>query len=1591
MASSEKRFLKVVLLVVCIGVGHAEIVFQEEPQDTVVALGQAVRFHCMAVDLRPGTITIQWKHNNAPMSAGGRVAVYPNGTLHVSPTQSGDEGTYSCIASLTSSGGFVDQKESVAAMLYFAFLNPVDFITGNQTVIDKQLAPAYFQCVSGDSRPLPTITWEKEGLPVIDELSYGEQFGGFNSLKRSQTLQINNVRKRHEGRYRCVVTNRLLSGQVERSAYSTLTVNPNPGEPYISIAPSSKIVPAGSSAAFPCQILGDPVPVVSWRRASNPYDLSNTTSYQVLANGTLFFLTVGDADDGSYVCTGTSRLGAVSTNPITLTAATMDWFFTESPSNVEVVEDSAATLICRPPVSKPPANITWYKNNVPFVPSQGAAVLDVGDLYFSAVSKEDEGDYFCVATNDYIPQSVTSPAATLTVRVAASIVVPPENKEVILGEDLTLTCEARGDPTPSIIWKKDAAVISAGGRRTVGNSGQLLHIGSLIGLDQGTYTCEVSNTYGTDSASAYVDVLVTPQIITGPGNLRAGLGFSVLLPCVTTGDPVPTVTWYKDNAEIVVTPGDPQYLRTQEGLNITRVRVQDGGSYRCRATNKAGASESSGTLVVETPPVITTPLLNQTVYQEALVYFTCQAAGEPRPDLVWFFNNGPVPSWGSISNQGQVLTIVSASEVTAGKITCRAENRRGQVLSEAYLQVRVAPDITPISDLTINVGTSLTVQCITSAFPEPTITWLKGQDVIISSDRVTITPPNALMIALVSKDDQGDYSCVASNDVGQTRETFRVSVLGIPSAPVILTAVALSVDSVMVTWTGTGDATDIMHYQLQYKLSVAPTWVTFLDNIPAVTSSLATPQSHTVFGLAESQTYHFRVFAKNVVGTSPPSNVAVASTPSVTGPSAPRSLAVLSFNATAVTLQWEIPAQKSGPIDTYTVEYKETSTNVYSTVHIPGDNQYTIEAVIGNLKPVTSYQFRVRAATSYNGQQQFGDYTEYVEQTTSPSAPSNAPVNVMVTASSSTSLIVSWSAVPPEHQNGPIQGYRVSYKEVGDSTAPQVKSVNATMFSVSLTGLAKWQEYALQVLGFNREGNGPNSDVIIIRTKADAPTLSPQNVHVPVTNQTAILVTWENVPEDHRHGAVDGYVVTYRSQDSLSPQELDIPGDANLVFLTGLEIATVYYVQLVAYNFVDGRRLEGPPSAETSIATQEGIPGPVQDLNVSAIGPDYIYLTWQPPSEPNGVIQAYVITYKADLPQEVTTDILSVVTGGARDSSRQRREVIYSNETHGQVETTDTSYNLTSLQPETEYSIEIVARTSVGMGMDPLKLFLSTGKARSTKSPPSWQGTTPTSTTSPPATDRAPVSLFPGGVAYPLNSLIIFITAVSLAGLALCLAIVVLLVWCKRRRDDKALKQSNYLIDNDQMCSSSQRSGSDDIILDVSSRPNSKSPSAASSQNPSRLPSVSTPTPSPPVEFADLSAMVDRPVDPNRPRASSSPSMDHRREAQGYAAHGASVADQGSGTVPRANGRLYTPARSPRNPKYHPGSSSQLESAETTPDKLEELYNKVTMSSSRGSSRMKQDSLAAIAVLLDQEESHSDVQPLDSPTSVVISNQRTTL
>ena len=81
-------------------------------------------------------------------------------------------------------------------------------------------------------------------------------------------------------------------------------------------------------------------------------------------------------------------------------------------------------------------------------------------------------------------------------------------------------------------------------------------------------------------------------------------GPNLQLSCTAAGNPVPEVTWYRDDTtlppmaryaynDVINADGD-----VVSHLNITRLRTLDGGLYRCEATSELGISRHEDNIFV---------------------------------------------------------------------------------------------------------------------------------------------------------------------------------------------------------------------------------------------------------------------------------------------------------------------------------------------------------------------------------------------------------------------------------------------------------------------------------------------------------------------------------------------------------------------------------------------------------------------------------------------------------------------------------------------------------------------------------------------------------------------------------------------------------------------------------------------------------------------------------------------------------------------------------------------------------------------------------------------------------------------------------
>ena len=137
--------------------------------------------------------------------------------------------------------------------------------------------------------------------------------------------------------------------------------------------------------------------------------------------------------------------------------------------------------------SFPQAVITWVKvyDNL----EQSRVVAKDGQLSIKNTQKKDTGLYKCTASN---PLGHDSAVTHLNVVELPHFTIrPPSQLEVDITKNVTIRCQATGNPQPKITWMKESGELPDG-RSEVGVNGTL-KIWNLKKEDSGKYTCVASS------------------------------------------------------------------------------------------------------------------------------------------------------------------------------------------------------------------------------------------------------------------------------------------------------------------------------------------------------------------------------------------------------------------------------------------------------------------------------------------------------------------------------------------------------------------------------------------------------------------------------------------------------------------------------------------------------------------------------------------------------------------------------------------------------------------------------------------------------------------------------------------------------------------------------------------------------------------------------------------------------------------------------------------------------------------------------------------------------------------------------------------
>jgi len=285
-----------------------------------------------------------------------------------------------------------------------------------------------------------------------------------------------------------------------------------------------------------------------------------------------------------------------------------------------------------------------------------------------------------------------------------------------------------------------------------------------------------------------------------------------------------------------------------------------------------------------------------------------------------------------------------------------------------------------------------------------------------------------------------------------------------PSKPINVVASTASETSIILTWITPLDDEDVppvTGYKIEYK-----TGTNAFSTIVADTKSPNTSFLHE--GLETDETYTYRVYAINSVGTSIASSQTSAEPERTTVPSG---LIATAISPSQIRLSWNPPSDTfNQAISGYTIQ-RVITTGVYDTIADVGSSTTTY--TVNNLQTGKEYTYVVFAEYAL-GSSSISNEASTTPQEDSVDQPSSAPVTVPTTprqltaTSDSNQIKLSWSA-PSSDGNSPITGYKIEVK-TGTSYSELVDNTKSTKTSHTHEKVSTGTEYTYRIFAVNSVG-----------------------------------------------------------------------------------------------------------------------------------------------------------------------------------------------------------------------------------------------------------------------------------------------------------------------------------------------------------------------------------------------------------------------------------------------------------------------------------------------------------------------------------------
>ncbi|XP_071183514.1 neural cell adhesion molecule 1-like isoform X2 [Salvelinus alpinus] len=414
----------------------------------------------------------------------------------------------------------------------------------------------------------------------------------------SSTLTIYNANVDNAGIYKCVAKNgdKESQGTVNVKIFQKITFKN---------APSPQEFNEGDDADIICDVVSSPPADIIWKHKGSKIQVAKDVRFKILTNNHLQIRGIKKTDEGGYTCEArVMTRGEIDLKIIKVIVNVLPSIRTrQSEVNATADVNQSVMLACDAD-GFPEPTVTWARNNIVLESNDKYGLNNDGsELIIKDVKKVDEGDYTCIARNK---AGEKEEEVSLNVFVQPKITYLVNQTASELEEQITLTCEASGDPTPTITWSFGRRIFTEGEQSLDGNVVVRSHarVSSLTlkyvqFTDAGHYLCTARNSIGQDQQTMYLEVRYAPKI-QGSVTVYTWEGNAANISCEVLAHPGASVVWFRDGQQLSSTNTTNIKIYNTPAvsyLEVTPDSQNDFGSYNCTATNMIGAESKEFLLI----------------------------------------------------------------------------------------------------------------------------------------------------------------------------------------------------------------------------------------------------------------------------------------------------------------------------------------------------------------------------------------------------------------------------------------------------------------------------------------------------------------------------------------------------------------------------------------------------------------------------------------------------------------------------------------------------------------------------------------------------------------------------------------------------------------------------------------------------------------------------------------------------------------------------------------------------------------------------------------------------------------------------------